>query len=216
MRNFSHHATLLLATLLILPISSAAAQSQDDTAAVKAAAKTFYSAVQRGDAGAIAQMLVVQNDPQQLLAQAYANFILAGKTLGETAKTRFPNSTNPLAVSTLPPEDAAKLDSASVTLNNDTATLKTTGASSPLMLQKTNGAWRVLVNQQDANPEHRAQQLALIRAMTDALKEATAELNADQYATVAELENAVKQKLGTVLAKAMQADLPTSRPSTKP
>ncbi len=214
MRNLKHCVALLIALNLLA--CGALAQQSGDAAGVKAAAKAFQSAVQRGDAGAIAQMLIVENDPQQLMAQAYANFILAGKHLAEAAKAKFPDSTNLLAISAVPPEEAAKIDSAVVSFDNDAATLKTTGPASPMTFHKTGGAWRVFVSQPDSTPDHRAQQLALIRGMTDALTQVTAELNADKYGTTEELENAVKQRLGTVLAKAMQADLPTSRPATQP
>jgi hypothetical protein len=213
MRNLKYVAVLIALSLLA---RIAFAQQSGDAAGVKAAAKAFQSAVQRGDAGAIAQMLIVENDPQQLMAQAYANFILAGKHLAEAAKAKFPDSTNPLAISAVPPEEAAKIDSAVVTFDHDTATLKTTGPASPMTFRNSGGAWHVFVSQPDSAPEHRAQQLALIGGMTDALNQATAELNADKYGNVQDLENAVKQKLGTVLAKAMQSDLPTSRPTTRP
>src|ERR1700733_10051814 len=89
----------------VIMVCSAPAFSQVDASAPKAAMKSLYAAVQRGDAAAVRQPLSVQNDPDQQIASAYADLILASKRLGDIANQKFPGSSNAFAQGTLLPED---------------------------------------------------------------------------------------------------------------
>lgn len=205
---------IMLAAAMLAPVSALA---QSDASAPKAAVKAFYAAVQKGDANAISQVLLLENDPQQELARAYAGLILAGKQLGDAAKAKYPGVSNMLAQGTIAPEDAAKIDSASVTVTGDTVVLKPSPTADPLTLRKVNDTWRVVIDTgDDAKPENLSQRLALIRGLSDAMKESAKEVAEDKYVTAQDAENAVKLRLGSVLSKALQSNLPTSKPTTKP
>ncbi len=187
-----------------------------DAISPKAAVKSFYAAVNRGDAAAVRQLLFIQDDPQQQLVAAYADLILAGKRLGDTAKQKYPGVTDAFAQGTLAPEDALEIDAATVTIEADTATLKLKDRDEPLKLRRTAGGWRVVVSDEpDASPAHRAEQLLLLQSLTEAMSQSAEEIAADKYPTAQDAENAVKDRLSAVQAKLMQSTPPTSRPATQ-
>jgi hypothetical protein len=190
--------------------------SQVDASTPKSALKSLYAAVQNGDATTIRQLLIVQNDPQQQIANAYADLILAGKRLGDVASHKFPGSSNAFAQGALLPEDAAKIDSADLTVDGDTAKLKFAEQQSPIVLKQTDAGWRLFVEQSDDTPKHHADQLLLLHAMTDAMNKSADEIDADKYATVEDAESAVKNRLGAVVSKALQSDISTSKPASQP
>jgi hypothetical protein len=171
------------------------------------------------DTAAVRQLLYVENDPQQDLAAGYGKVILASKRLGDIAKQKFPNSQNQLALGTVVPEDAAKIESAMVSITGDKAVVRMTGNPTPVNLRRVDGAWRVLVGEgagADNSPSHRADRLALLQNLADAMNQSADELNADKYPTIQDAEAAVKQRMSAVIAKALQADPPTSRPAIQP
>jgi hypothetical protein len=187
-----------------------------DASTPKAAMKSLYAAVQRGDAPAIRQLLLVQNDPDQQIAAAYADLVLACKRLGDVASQKFPGSSNAFAQGTLLPEDAEKIDSAELTSDGQTAKLKFADQSAPILLKHTDDGWRLVVEQDDDSAKHRTEQLSLLRSMTTAMTKSADEIDADKYATAEDAESAVKDRLGAVVSKALQSDLPTSKPATQP
>jgi hypothetical protein len=197
-------------------ICCAPAFSQVDASTPKAAMKSLYAAVQRGDAATIRQLLSVQNDPDQQIASSYADLILAGKRLGDITLQKFPGSSNPFAQGTLLPEDAAKIDSADVNVNGDSAKLKFADQQSPIVLKHGGDGWRIVIEQDQDTPKRRADQLFLLKGMADAMNKSADEINADKYATVEDAESAVKNRLGAIVSKALQSDLPTSKPATQP
>jgi hypothetical protein len=207
--------TRVFAFAILLVQSASLAQS--DAASTKATVKNFYMAIQRGDAEAIAKTIIINDDPQQELTKAYAQLVLAGKQLADAAKQKFPGASNLLAQGTLAPEDAAKIDAAVVTVEGDTARVKTSVAAEPLLLRRVDGVWRVVVDPGDqSKPNYRMERLALIQGLAEAMKLSAQEITADKYPTVADAESAIKLRLGSVLSKALQADLPTSKPTTRP
>jgi len=137
--------------------------------------------------------------------------------LGDIAKQKFPAVANPLAQGTISPEDAARIDSATITLNGDRAVVQITGRAEPVELRRVEGNWRVLAGQgagaADA-PAHRAERLALLQSLYETMNQLADEINADKYPTIQDAEAAVKQRMGAVLAKALQADPPTTKPAS--
>jgi hypothetical protein len=199
---------ILLATL---------ARAQTDTSSPNAALKSFYIAIEKADQAAITQVLLVPDDPQQEIAKAYASMLLAAKRFGDVARQKFPGVANSLAQAALAPEDLARLDAAVVTIDGDTATVRISPAGTPSVLKRVDGAWRVTVDPIDpASAPNRAQQLALIQGLSDAITKSAAEMSDDKYGSIQDVENALKQRMGVVLNKALQANPPTSRPTSVP
>src|SRR5450432_2943907 len=184
---------------LLVLICAAPSLAQVDTSTPKAAVKSLYAAVQRADAAAIRQLLVVQTDPGQQLIGAYADMILAGRRLGDVVQHKFPGASSAFSQGTFLPEDAARIDAADVSIDGDLAKVKFPDHPPPITLQRSGGGWRIVVEESDDTPKHRADQLALLHSMTDALNKSADEIDADKYPTVEEAESAVKDRMGAVV-----------------
>jgi hypothetical protein len=221
-RRYCVMFALSLLGLLGLLVAAAAAPDQPaaDTPSPKDAYKNLRTAIERGDAEAVKRLIVIDNetDPKQPLVTAYANVLLAGKRLGEVAKRKFPGVTDAFAQGTLSPEELAKIDAATVTIDEDRATLTVEGEDRPVKLRRIDGKWKVVVSEEpaDATPPQRADQLTLVQGLADAMNSCADDIAADKFPTAEDAKNAVKERLGAVQAKALQSDPPTSRPATQP
>ncbi|HVT90219.1 MAG TPA: hypothetical protein VHD56_15310 [Tepidisphaeraceae bacterium] len=212
LNRFLSHASVVMAGTCIC-ISLASAQTSSDP---KSALKNLHAAFEKADAPAIQQFLYVENDPQQELARGYAGVVVAGKRLADGAKKKFPGSAVPFTQGTTLPEDAAQIDAAEVSINDDTATLKIPGQPVPQTLRMIEGSWKLIVPTGTAHTdEERTRMLKLLKALTDAMNLSADEINDNKYTTVQDAEAAVKQRLGAVWSKALQTDAPTSAPTTQ-
>ena len=202
---------------LVLSLAlTGAALAQVDASSPKAALKSLYLAIEQADGTGIQQLLFVENDPQQDVVKAYTKLILAGRRLNEVSKQKFPGAAEAKTPGIVSPEDVAKIDAAAVTVNGDKATVKVSAAADPVNLRQISGGWRLVIDQgDDATPAHRADRIALIQGMTDAINQSADEISADKYPTIQDAETVIKQRLGTVPAKVLQSNPPTSQPATK-
>jgi hypothetical protein len=205
-----------LLCLLLAIIGGATVFAQVDASSPKSAMKSLYAAVQTGDASAVQQLLNVPNDPQHELVGAYADLILAGKHLGDIAKQKYPTATNAFAQGTIVPEDSASIDSAEVTVAGNRAQMKLPDRPTPILLQRGSEGWQIVAEDSKATPEHRVEQLTLLRGLTDAMKKSADDIDADKFPTVEEAESAVKMRLSAAVTKSLQGDKPTSKPATQP
>ena len=82
---------------------------------------------------------------QRALADAMADFIVAGKTLGDAARAKYGAAGDPLGRGMLDPADLAKLDAATVKETGDAATLDVPGQARPMSFRRQDGAWRLVV-----------------------------------------------------------------------
>lgn len=200
--------------LAILIFSASVALAQNEIADAKSAVKNLYISVARADSAAIRQYLFVENDPQEELAKAYADLILAGKKLADSARKRYPGSPAAFAQGAILPEDAALIENADVKVTGDDAVIRFAGRTSAINVRRINGAWRVVMRQgADDSAEHRQRQLAMLAGMADAMNKSAEEIDANTYVKVEEAETAVKDRLGSVLAKALQDHPPTTEPA---
>jgi hypothetical protein len=211
-------ATSLVLLLVGFTLHPSPARAADaDTSSPKATVKSFYTAAQRGDAAAMRDLIVVENDPDQQLAGAFAKLILSAKRLGDVAKQKYPGAATAFAQGTVSPEDIALIDSADVTLSGDNATVKLSGKTDDLKLKKVGNAWRMSYGEPESkDPARRTKQLSLLQSITEAMTQSADEIAADKFPTVQDAENAVKERLGAVMAKATQSDPPATKPTTKP
>lgn len=198
--------------------AASAATAAGEASSPKGAVKAFYEAVARGDAAAVRRILLVDNDPDQQFVAAYADLILSARHLADAAKQKYPGTADAFTQGTILPEDAAKIDSAVVAINGQNATVRLAGRDQPLKLRSQGGSWRVVIVSEEPDPTgaHRANQLALLKGLTDAMNQSAEEIAADKYPTVQEAENAVKDRLGAIQAKALQHEPPASHPATQP
>ena len=113
-------ATLLLIVAMMSCVTRAAAAAPD-LSSPKAAAKSFYAAVEAGDAAGMRDMIGADDPEHQKLAQAFADVIAAGKKLADVAKDKYGAAGDPIGRGSITREDAAKIDSANVEENGDDA-----------------------------------------------------------------------------------------------
>jgi hypothetical protein len=205
------------AAAVLLLVTLARAQS-NDASTPQAAAKSLAAAIARGDGDSVRNLIFVENDPEQQLVNTYANLILAAKRLSETAKKRYPGVATPFTSGGIAPEEAASIDAAQVQLSEETAVLRIQGREKFTRLRKINGTWKVIVSEEpaDQTPEHRAEQVARVQALADALNGCADDIAAGKFRDVQEARNAVKDRLGAVAAKMLQTNPPTSSPTTQP
>lgn len=182
----------------------------------KATMRSLYAAVAKADTAAIQRLLVVQNDPDQQLVKAYADLILAGKQLGDTARQRFPGAVGAFAQGTMLPEDSHLIDTAEATIDGNRATLKLSGRIERVQFERIDGVWRMVVAQAESTPALREQQRTLLVDMADAMRKSAQEISEERYNTIQDAEAAVKERLGGVLAKALRESTPSTRPTTAP
>jgi hypothetical protein len=202
--------------MLSVATRTPSALAQADNANPKAALKSLYAAVERGDAAAIQQLLVIDNDPQQQLLKLYVDLIVSGKRLADVTRQKFPGAANPMAQGTITPEDAIKIDKATEKIDGDTATLQISGQPTAVTLRKSNGSWKVVYGEGAySGPDHQAQRRQILESFIQAMKTSADEIAADKYATVQDAEAALKERLSAVVSRAMQINPPTSRPITR-
>lgn len=203
--------------MIVLAIACGLTRAQaPDASTPKAAAKSLRAAVDAADDQAVRRLLLVDNDPEQKLAGAYAGLILAGKNLADAARQKFPTAADAFTQGTIRPEDSARIDAASVSIDGDSATLVFADGNETMKLRRIDGAWRIVVAQEPdkSTPGHRAEQYALVQGLADAINQCAEDIKSDKFADVDDAKNAVKDRVGTVLARAMQSNPPTSRPTT--
>jgi len=190
--------------------------AESDASSPKAAVKSLYAAVIRGDARAVRQLLIVENDPDKQLVGAYAELILSGKKLSDAAKQKFPGAVGAFTQGTVSPEDAARVDAAPLTVEGDTATLRLEDRDQTLKLQRQPDGWRlVMPDMVGDDPQHRIDRLALLKGLSEAMTLCAEEISGGKFATAHDAENAVRDRLGAVLDKAMKSPPPTSKPTTR-
>src|SRR4051812_12335667 len=209
------HVLLIFGAIVVTTCARAAAP---DLSSPKAAAKSFYAAVEAGDAAAMRDMIGADDADHQKLAQAFADVIAAGKKLADVARDKYGAAGDPIGRGSITREDAAKIDSATVEENGDDATLTIPGQQTPIKLHRTSGAWKLDIRSfHGARAEELPAQITLVSNMAAALTEAADEINTGKYATATEAESAIQQKLNEVMIKAVKpATQPTSQPTTKP
>ncbi|HWP39367.1 MAG TPA: hypothetical protein VNL70_00480 [Tepidisphaeraceae bacterium] len=191
--------------------------AQTDASTPKAAVKSLYAAVIRGDAQAVRNLLVVENDPDRKLVGAYAELILSGKKLSDAAKQKFPGAVGAFTQGTVSPEDAARVDAAPLTVEADLATLRLEDRQQTLKLQRQPDGWRlVMPDMVGDDPQHRIDRLALLTGLSEAMTLCAEEISGGKFATAQDAENAVRDRLGAVLDKALKANFPTTKATTRP
>lgn len=189
--------------------------AQSDLSSPKAALKSLFTATERGDAAGVQKVLLVENDPNSEALKAYGDLILAAKKLGDTAKQKYPVVPNGFAQATILPEDAARIDSAQLIQNGDSATIKILGRAEPVTLRRIDGSWRVIIQQGADDPARQTRRIDLLKGLTDAMNKTTEEIAGDKFPTVQDAETRVKERVGAAMSRAMQNDPPASRPATQ-
>lgn len=191
-----------------------AADNKIDLSTPKSAAKSLVQSVEAGDADGLKKIMLADGPDQEQLAGAFSDVILAGKKLSDAARAKFGAAGEALGQAMITKEDIEKIDTAQVEEKAGTATLTISGQSKPLVFQKKDKDWRLLVMDfAGAAPDQIDKQKSLLNAFAHALTEATEEISSGRYASASDAEAAIKSKLNNVMVKNFQ---PTTAPTSKP
>jgi hypothetical protein len=206
----------LYALLILLLLPGAHMRAADiDPASPKGAMKSFYEAMEAGDAGAVRALFYTASDTEKALADAYAAQLTAAKMLGDAAKNKYGATGDALSKGMPVRDEIAKLDAAEVTIDGDNATLKLPGQPRPLRLVKFDGRWRLsIADFAGATPENIAGQTAVIKEMAGVFTTVAADITADKFAGAPDAQRALQQKLGGVLFNTLQKHPPSTAPTT--
>jgi hypothetical protein len=204
------------AVLLTILTAAAASAAEIDPATPAGALKSFYEALERSDARAVRNLLHATTDAERQLAEAFAAQITAAKALGDAASKKYGATGDALSRGMPARDQIAQLQSAAVTTEGDTATLKLPGQEKPLRLKNVSGNWKVIVA--DYAGHDLPGQTAVMKEMAAAFTTVAADINADKLPTPQDAQRVLQQKLQAVLFNTLTKHAPptTTRPTTKP
>jgi hypothetical protein len=205
--------------ILVLGIVLSLAEAPD-LSSPKAAAKSLYQAVDRGDGEAIRAVFYTETDAQRQLADAYAEMILATKRLADVAKSKYAGTAaaGALALGAVPSEDAKRIDAAELKQDaHDRATLTLPLATRPMTFRKTERGWQLVISDfAGGAPDRIDAQVEMTRQITAGVTEVASGIEADKYPTPHDAEQAIQQRMNEVMTRAVRRNLPTTEPSTLP
>ena len=212
---FPGRAVLVVLMLAVAgPIQRAA---EVDSTTPAGALKSFYEALERSDAPAVRNLLHAATDAEKQLAEAFASQITAAKTLGDAASKKYGATGDALARGMPARDQIEELQSATVTTQGDTATLKFPRQEKSLRLKNVAGIWKILVT--DYAGHDLPGQTAVMKEMAAAFNTVAADINADKLPTPQDAQRALQLKLQAVLFNTLTKHPPpgTTRPTaTKP
>jgi len=196
-----------------------AADAPTEATGPKAAMKSFYQALEAGDVPALRASFATTSDAERQLADAFVDEVTAAKALGEAAKAKF-SATGDALTRGIPAHDQiAALDKADVAIDGDAATLKLPGQVKPIRLVKSDGRWRIAIDDfAGVTPEKIPVQTGVLKDMAGAFNSVAADINADKFPSAQDAQRALQQKLQVILFDALKKNPPTTAPArtTKP
>jgi hypothetical protein len=200
---------------LLMAFGAADARGADVAAAGPLAAMTaFYDALEAGDAAAVRDSFHTTTDAERDLADAFAAQLTAARALGEAAKAKFAATGDALSKGLPTRDEKAKLASAEVSVNGDTAMIKLAGQARPLhVLRSAGGRWQLsIADYAGATPDNVAGQVAVLRDMATAFNTVAADIAADKYPNAPEAQRALQSKLQSVMFNTLRKHPPTTLP----
>jgi len=211
----SRHPYALLAVCFITTFAWTTRAADIDPTSPRGAMKSFYDAMEAGDATAVRALVYAANDAEKSLADAYTAQLTAAKALGEAAKNKYGATGDALSKGMPVRDEIARLNTAEVTIDGDNASLKFPGQPKPLHMMKSEGRWRLsIADFAVATPENIAGQTAVIKEMAGVFTSVAADITADKFPTAPDAQRALQQKLGGVLFNTLQKHPPTTAPAT--
>ena len=184
-----------------------------DASTPRGALRVFSTAMRDGDAAAIKQMFIATTPSEQKMVACVAElasaFALlhqsAVKAYGEEEARQFTQDSDVAAAEAL-----ARIDSADVVVNGDSATVTYKDqAQLPFLLKKVAGQWKFPTSNlgRPTDPTDLDHQLAELSLQADIVREIAAEIQAGKFATAQKAAQSWHTRL-------LQAA--TSQPTTRP
>ena len=209
----------MLRLIAVLGIALSMAEAPD-LSSPKAAAKSLYQAVDRGDGEAIRAVFFTETDSQRQLADAYAEMILATKRLGDVAKSKYAGAAaaDAPALGAVPTEDVKRIDAAELKQDApDRATLMMPLATRPMSFRKADRGWQLVISDfAGGAPDRIDAQVEMTRQITAAVTDIADGIEADKYPTSHDAEQAIQHRMNEVMTRAVPKNLPTTGATTQP
>ncbi len=184
-----------------------------DSAGPRAAMKSFYQAMEAGDAAAVRGLFYAANDSEKALADADAAQLFAARGLGEAIKNKFAATGDALSQGLPLKDEIVRLDSAEVSIEGDHATLKLPGQNKALRLVKSEGRWKIsIADYAGATAGNIAAQTAVLKDLTEVYSSIAADISADKFASAQDAQKALQQKLQAVMGNALHKHPPSTKP----
>ena len=214
-------ATLALSLCTGTLCTGTARADAPDLSSPKAAAKSLYQAVDRGDGEAIRAVFFTENDAQRQLADAYAEMILASKRLADVAKQKYAGAAaaaDGLAQGAVTAEDVKRIDAAELKQDApDRAALHLPLATRPMNFRKTDHGWQLVISDfAGGTPDKIDGQVAMTREITGVIAEIAGGIESDKFATPQEAEQAIQHRMNEVMTRAVRKNMPATSPATQP
>ena len=209
----------MLRLIAVLGIVLSTAEAPD-LSSPKAAAKSLYEAVDRGDGEAIRAVFYTETDSQRQLADAYAEMILATKRLADVAKSNYAGAAaaDALALGAVASEDVKRIDAAELKQDApDRATLTMPLATRPMTFRKTDRGWQLVISDfAGGAPDRIDAQVEMTRQITATVTEVADGIEADKYPAPHDAEQAIQHRMNEVMTRAVRKNLPTTGATTQP
>ena len=207
--------TSAVAAVLTMSLLSVTARAEaPDLSSPKAAAKSLYEAVDRGDGEAIRAVFFTETDAQRRLADAYADMILASKRLADVAKQKYGGvaAADAFAQGAVTAQDVKRIDAAELKqLAPDRAALHLPLSSRPMNFRKTEQGWQLEISDfAGGAPDKIDGQTAMTKEVSDVVTEVADAIESDKYATPQEAEQAIQQRMNEVMTRAVRKNMPTT------
>jgi hypothetical protein len=200
------------------PDDSTSAAVAPSTATPKGALKLLAAALRDGDADRIKQVMYASNSSESRMVAAMADMAKAMAALQRSAVNAFGREGAKEVVGDTDATDTeskARIDSADVKVQGDTATVTMEdGEEAPVVLKRVDGKWRLPMSELSRNADLTAleERLAGLAEQSKLVRELAEEVGAGKYASPAQAHEAWQ-------SRAMQASMrraPAQRAEKKP
>jgi len=198
---------MILASAVIAPADAPPAA---DFSTPRAAAKSFYNAIEAGDVATIRMSMLAEDDAQRKLVDAFTDVIAASGKLATAARDRFGAAGDALGMSAIPKEQAARIDKGDEKIDGNDATLTLSDRPVPMTFRKSGGGWkRVVTDFAGATPANISSQIDLLNQLAQNLNDTASEIAAGKYQSPEQAQTAFQDRMNAAMIKAVT-------PATKP
>lgn len=164
----------------------------------------MMAALSAHDSASLENLCDASNDAERALTSATAKMLVAGRKLADAATKKFGPAGEKLGKGPIAKGDEKDIPAATVTITDNSAELLLPGHTLPLRFVHRDGKWKFKVNDFAGSQQRDlAKQAALVDMFAGALNESTKDIEDGRYATAADAETAIRQKLNFVLMRSL-------------
>ncbi len=197
----------MIAAAYLLCLTTSTLFAQPDFSSPKAAFKSYTQALAAGDTDAL-KNVCISTDKQFKMLAGMAAYSQVEKKFRDTLIKAFPETAKEL------PDPAAEtlksIDTATVKIDGESATLITSQNVEPVKLKRIDGNWKVDFTSM-YNDESVSDIILFRTALSTVMADMTTEIEAGKYKTYADVKNTLEMKVKMHIALPPD-DVPTTKP----